>query len=308
MCYQELGKYSLAAGDFGTCIGLWPEFALGYFNRGYNLDQNGAKAEAVRDYTAALERDPDFAPAYLDRGMACLELRRYHEALADFDKVAELGVDDASLHAGRGVALEGLGRFDEADAAFQTALTQAPLPRGEKAEGDEVGLRVRWVYGFAVSPRLPDKARTAFDEVLARSPNQPQALYGRAMLLADEGRETEALGFLDRAVEANPGFLEARRCRAVLQARRGNLDPASREINACLAQAPDSGSILYAAACVSAWESKKSPDPEAAKRSATQAIVLLEKAFAHGYGQDKAAKDPDLTALRDDPKFRQLAP
>ena len=46
ICHQELGKYSLAAADFGRCIGLWPEFALGYFNRGYSVDQSGDQSTA----------------------------------------------------------------------------------------------------------------------------------------------------------------------------------------------------------------------------------------------------------------------
>jgi eukaryotic-like serine/threonine-protein kinase len=315
VCYQQLGKHGLAAGDFGTCIGLWPEFALGYFNRAYNLDQGGAKAEALRDYTAALARDPDFTPAYMNRGMAYIELKRYPEALVDFQKLGEMGVDEPFLYAGRGVALEGLQRSDEADEAFQTALARSPLTStpiqpGDKRRGEQedVGVRIRWVYGFAVSARLPDKAREAFDAVLARWPDQPQALYGKAMLLADKGRESDAIGFLNRAVSARPGFLEARRSRAVLQARRGNLESAGQEINVCLAQAPDSGSILYAAACVSAWASKKATDPTERGRSTTEALALLEKAFTHGYGRDKAAKDPDLSALRDDPRFRQLLP
>ena len=69
------------------------------------------------------------------------------------------------------------------------------------------------MYGFAVSARLPDKALAAFDEVLARDPAHPQALYGRAMLLAQQGKDVEALAHLDRAVAASPGFVEARRCR-----------------------------------------------------------------------------------------------
>jgi serine/threonine protein kinase/tetratricopeptide (TPR) repeat protein len=300
ICQQELGRHVLAAGDFGACIGLWPEFALGYFNRGYNLDRAGAKAEAIRDYSAALERDPNLVPAYLNRGMACLELRRYEEALADFGKVTELGRDDAFLHAGRGVALEGLKRHKEADDAFRVALARA------EGAPDSVATRVRWAYGFAVAARLPERAREAFDEVLAREPNHARALYGKAMLLAEEGKDGDALAFLNRAFEASPDFLEARRCRAVLQARRGNLDAAGQEINACLAKAPDSGPVLYGAACVAAWVAQKSADPALARQAQAQALALLEKALARGYGADRAAKDPDLQGVQKAPGFARL--
>jgi tetratricopeptide (TPR) repeat protein len=300
ICQQELGKYALAAGDFGTCIGLWPEFALGYFNRGYSLDQSGEKAAAISDYTATIERDPRIVPAYVNRGMACLELKRYREALADFQKLTTLGRDDAFLHAGRGVALEGLGRFDEADTAFGVAFIRA------RSAPTAVDTRIRWVYGFAVCTRLPDKALAAFDVVLARHPDHPQALYGRAMLLAEKGKVGEAILELDRAIAANPSLLEARRCRAVLQARSGNLEPARQEINACLAKAPDSGSVLYAAACVAAWGAHQSPDPHTARQARAQALSLLEKAFAHGYGLAKAAHDQDLMGVQKDPNFQRL--
>src|SRR5436853_50614 len=83
LCEQELGQYTLAAGDFGMCMGLWPEFAWGYFNRGYALNLSGHKAEAITDYSAALDRDPAFVLAHLNRGMARLELKQYGPALAD---------------------------------------------------------------------------------------------------------------------------------------------------------------------------------------------------------------------------------
>src|SRR5205823_519784 len=140
-----------------------------------------------------------------------------------------------------------------------------------------------------------------FEDVLARDRDHPQALYGLAMLLAEGGRDAEALALLDRAVEASPGFLEARRCRAVLQARRGNLEPASQEINACLAKAPDSGSVLYAAACVAAWVAQRSADPAVVRQARDQALALLDRALARGYGQDQAARDPDLAGVRGHP-------
>jgi serine/threonine protein kinase/Tfp pilus assembly protein PilF len=296
LCHQELGEPLLASDDFGNCTGLWPDFAWGYFNQGYVFDQAGKRAEAIRKYTAALKHDPEFISAYLNRGLARLESKQYAAALADFDQVRSLGRSDASTQAGRGMALEGLGRPDEADEAFREALARAEvLPEDARA-------RLRWSYGFAVAGRLPDAARAAFDEVLARDPNQVQALYGRAMIAMRLGNADEALTFFDRAERANPDFMDARRYRAVLLARTGALERATQEINACLQREPNGGATLYAAACVAALASEKLAEP----RLAEQALDLLQRAAANGAALDAAGDDPDLAALRGRPGFKRL--
>ncbi len=300
ICYQELGKNGLAAADFSVCIGLWPEFAWGYFNRACALDRSGNRAEAVRDYTAAIERDPNFLLPHLNRGMARLELKQYAPALADFDRAAALGRDDAVLHTGRGVALEGLGRHKEADAAFAAAF------RRSETATVAARIRLRWVYGFAVSGRLPGKARAAFEEVLRDQPAHPQALYGRAMLLAEKGKLEEAILAFNRAVEAAPNFAEARRFRAVLLARAGQLAAASQDINWCLEREPEEGATLYAAACVAARAAEQCGDARSAQEVTAQAITFLQRALRRGYGRDKAERDPDLRCLRRNPLFLQL--
>jgi serine/threonine protein kinase/tetratricopeptide (TPR) repeat protein len=300
ICRQELGEYSLATADFSQCVGLWPEFAWGYFNRGCALDQAGHKEQAVADYTAALERDPDLMLAFVNRGLARLELRQFGPALADFEQAQARGRDDAFVHAGRGMALEGLGRPADADAAFAAAFANCDaLPPAQRT-------RLRWAYGFAVSVRLPDRAREAFDAVLRDEPNQPQALYGRAMLLAARKRTDQALGFLNRAVAASPSFVDARRARAVLLARGGRLGLACQDMDWCLDKQPETGVTLYAAACVAALVAHKSTDPTAARRAAGQALAFLHQAFQHGYGRDKAADDPDLASIRTRPEFHRL--
>jgi tetratricopeptide (TPR) repeat protein len=301
ICHQEMGQYTLAAADFGASIGLWPEFAWGYFNRGYVLNQSGHKAEALNDYTAALEREPGFVLAYLNRGMIHLELKQFAPALADFRKAAELGHDEAPLHAGLGAALEGLGKHAEADQAFQIAFARA------KAVNPETVARIQLVYGFAVAARLPAKAHEAFADVLRQAPAyRAQALYGRAMLLVETGQTREALACFNQAVEAAPTFMEARRFRAVLLARAGQFDGACPDINWCLEREPEAGATLYAAACVTALWVERSGQVPSVRGKAVEAIQLLRKAFRRGYGQDKAAEDPDLKGLRGVPEFDRL--
>lgn len=311
ICHQELGEHHRAAGehllaagehllavaDFSTCIGLWPDFAWGYFNRGCALDQSGKRTQALADYSAALERDPDFVLAYVNRGLARFEERQFAAALSDFDAARARGHDDARLHSGRGVALEGLRRHRDADQAF--ALAAARLAAVAPAQRS----RLRWVYGFAVNERLPAAAREAFEAVLADDPKQPQALYGLAMLDARQGETTRALEHFDRALEADPNFIDARRFRAVLRARIGEIARAQQDIEFCLEREPASGVTLYNAACVYALISKHSENAGELRR---HALAHLKHAFHAGYGQDKAATDTDLANLRGDQVFQRL--
>lgn len=298
ICELELGNRVAAAGEFGKCIGLWPEFAWGYFNRGCVLDRDGKKREAVHDYSAALARDPNLTPAYLNRGLACLELRRFDQALADFDRAIELGHDSPAAVAGRGMALEALGRHSEADSAFEEALAHAETLNGPGR------LRILWTYGFAVSQRLPQKARQVFDAILRTSPRHPEALYGRAMLAAADGHPADAVRDLGLALDANPDMSLARQYRAIMLARLGEWQRAAEDIQRCLQRNPADGSAYYAAACVASLASRQRADP----RLAQQAVEFLDLAGRAGLDITKAQTDPDLDPIRELPGFQRLVP
>jgi tetratricopeptide (TPR) repeat protein len=159
-----------------------------------------------------------------------------------------------------------------------------------------------------VAERRPALARRAFEEVLRQQADQPQALYGRALVLDRQGQPDEALPLYDRALELSPGFVEARRFRARLLARQGRLRAAGVDVNECLRQEPRRGATLYAAACVAAIIAGKTASPAESREAADQAVELLRLAFAQGYGRDRAATDHDLDSLADHPGFRKLVP
>ena len=103
------------------------------------------------------------------------------------------------------MACEALGRPHEADSAFDLALARADTL------DESTRLRLLWTYGFAVSGRLPERARRVFDAILRVNPRHPQRFYGRAMLAVGQGRPAEAIEHFDSAIREAPDFVEARR-------------------------------------------------------------------------------------------------
>ena len=123
------------------------------------------------------------------------------------------------------------------------------------------------------------------------------------MLAVERGNLAEAKTFADRAVAADPSWADARRCRAIVCARRGEFARAEADIHWCLDREPRAGVTLYAAACVASLAAARLPSSAAAD----QAVEFLQLAFAEGYGQDRAATDPDLAGIRRHPRFVQLS-
>jgi tetratricopeptide (TPR) repeat protein len=296
ICHQEMGDYTLATQDFATCVGLWPDFAWGHFNLGYVLGQSGRRWDAIDEYTRALSCDRTCSIAFVNRGLAELELKQHRAALEDFDEALRHGHDAAAVHAGRGVALEALERSAEADAAFAAALARLD----DAAEAVEA--RIRAVHGLAIATRQPDRARDEFARALRIDRHHPQALLGMAQL-AEAIDPGEAIRFLDRALETDSRFLEARRYRALLGARAGRLESAGKDINSCLEQErTPTADTLYVAACIAVRVMDRFPT----QQTTEQALSLLEKALAQGYPANRASRDADLGAVRKHPEFIRL--
>ena len=69
-----------------------------------------------------------------------------------------------------------------------------------------------------------------------------------------------------------------------------------------LEREPRSGPTLYTAACITALAAAKSAD----SRLTTQALDLLEQAFAQGIDRKRAAADPDLASVHDQARFGRM--
>src|SRR5437764_2051622 len=111
-------------------------------------------------------------------------------------------------------------------------------------------------------------------------------------MLAAPTRPREGIAALSKAIEVDANLVEARRFRAILWARCGDFDAAGTDVTWCMEREPSSGGHVYAAACVTALAAKKVKGDRKTQLSAA-AVDFLRRAFALGYGKEKAADDPD---------------
>ncbi|MEJ7637600.1 MAG: hypothetical protein WKF75_06305 [Singulisphaera sp.] len=231
---MELGETILAVGTSGP-VRASGRITLGLFQSGLHARPRRQEGGSHPGLHLGLDRDPGLTAARVNRGLAHLEIKAYGPALADFDR-ATLGAGGVAVQAGRGIALEASGRHNESDAAFREAFRQAGTGP------DPARIRLLWTHGFAVAARRPEEARGSFDRCSGSIPAIPSPLWPR--VLAMEGGQLDlALGYFDRGprrtrASPRPAAL------AVIQARRGDWERASLDINWCLEREPTSGETV----------------------------------------------------------------
>lgn len=288
--WSILGRDDRAEGCFNSCIALRPDLFMAYYNRGLCHHRRKEYADAIADFTKALELDADREKALVARGQAFQESRDYAKAEADYTEVLDRGTTETRIYFLRAAVRKRRG--DATGAAKDRAEGMRLAPSDE----------VSWVARGREKATAGDAngALADFAEALKLNTRSYSALMNTANVLDEQlHREADAIRALDSIVEFYPHLLAARSGRAVLLARQRNRATALADAEYCLKNNPDR-EVTYQLAGVYALTSKIQPG------DATRAIELLRAALNAGFGLDLVPIDPDLEPIQDRDDFRKL--
>jgi tetratricopeptide (TPR) repeat protein len=235
----------------------------------------------------ALRLRPQYWGHHFVLGSSFYAAGRYGEALRAFQRVVELQPDNAWGYQMLGTTYHVLDDAANAKPNYETAIRLG----NAKAHGN---LGILYYEGAQYADAL-----TQFQESVKIEPDSALMHHNLGDVLARLGRKREAAAAYQRAaalslaaLEIRPKDAEAMRTLAVLESKLGRHAEAERRIARALALGPRNPDALYAAAVVHARGHR--PD---------QAIAALEAALKAGYSRARAGRDPDLVALRGDPRY-----
>jgi tetratricopeptide (TPR) repeat protein len=119
-----------ALADFSTAIELEPHKSTHYVARGFFQLSRGNTAKSIEDFNSALKLDPKDSHAYNDRGMARVTSGEVKQAIEDFNHAIELDPKSATAYTNRSFALIKLDRRNEALADLDRAIQLDPKAPG----------------------------------------------------------------------------------------------------------------------------------------------------------------------------------
>jgi tetratricopeptide (TPR) repeat protein len=210
-----------------------PSDAGAHNNLGVLYYQKGMIAEAIGEFSRALELDPKMQVAQRNLEIAYHSTGYYDRRVSELQERLRQSPDDRDSRLELGRAFAALGQFDEAVAEFEQILAHHPrdvaaviqLGLAEKARGrleiaadwfeqaqslDATSSVVQFYLGEVLYNRgLNEAALGALQRAVQLNPDNANAHYLMAFVLGDMGRHQEARGASKRAIELNPPLARA---------------------------------------------------------------------------------------------------
>lgn len=287
--HHGTGRREEALTELNKALSLRPNSDEAHQVMGQVLQSLQRVKEAETHYLQAIALRPNYWRHYNLLGVFYYGTGRGRDAIAAFTRVTELQPDNARGFNNLGAAYYALGDSVNALKSYERSVALAPLPEALSNIGN-----IHFAEGRY------EEARVAFQQAATASPND-------GLLRGNLG---DALARLNRTEDARQAWLEAVRLDrqalnvnqkdantlariASREAKLGDRLASEADITRALSLNATDSEVLYLAAVVRALNG----DGE-------RALSLLEQALKNGYSAALAARDVDLSSIRDLPRYR----
>ncbi len=170
---RDLGRHKEAAESFGRALELDSQDVVAAFQLGVALAEGGDHGEAASLFAQIVTQYPDNGLAWYNHANARRHVGNFDSAATSYARAAELLPNDARVYQGWGLALYELDRWDDALDKLRRALELDPL--GDRLADTliNMGHTLRYMGSF-------EEALAHYDRALSLSPNQVEAVIGKA--------------------------------------------------------------------------------------------------------------------------------
>ena len=224
MANENTGDHAGAERAFRRGLELNPDDVELHNALGWTLFQDGRGEQAVAEYRKALAVDPKHVKAHNNIALALVELGLLEEAATHFQKSLE-SEPKAEIHSDLGFILAQLGRSDEAVKHYREALRLDP---------ECASANMNLAVSFVQANDFP-QAETHYRAALAAK-LRPESANGLGFVLAQQGRNDEAVEQFRKALELDPKFTPAYNNLAEALVKQGKLAEAAATYRSSLEQ------------------------------------------------------------------------
>ena len=194
--FHQQGDEKKALDYYDKTIGLNPQSAVTYDNRGSAKFALGDHQGAIADHDKALEINPQSAVTYYNRGNAKVALGDHQGAIADFDKALEINPQYADAYGNRGNAKNTMGDHQGAIADYNKALNINPQ--------SDVAYDNRGNAKFALGDH--QGAIADYDKALEINPQYAMTYYNRGNVKLALGDHQGAIADYNKTLEIYPNI------------------------------------------------------------------------------------------------------
>jgi tetratricopeptide (TPR) repeat protein len=170
---------------------------------GNALREQGRFEEAIAQYRRGIDIDPNFARAHFEFGVALAQQSRLDDAIAEYRRAIKIDPKYAEARAYLARVLFFTGQFDMALAENRTAVECAKTP-------GELAFARRGLADALSDVGDLDEAVVQYRLAIRNNPNDSRVHKNLGLTLAKQRKFDEAVGELQRALEIDPDFAEAK--------------------------------------------------------------------------------------------------